>query len=242
MSEPTMPPKAPRFLIVNADDFGITGGVNRGIIEAHEQGIVTSASLMVRYPAATEASAYARKHPKLSVGLHFDLGEWRCGPGGWEVSYRVVDENDAGAVQQELERQLATFRELMRDTPTHLDSHQHMHLSEPARSLVLESAKALRIPVRSCLEGISYCGNFYGQAGSGEPFLEGISAAQLVKTIQSLGEGWTELGCHPGYADQLDSVYSQEREIEIRVLCDPRVRSAVEAEGIQLRSFRELQL
>src|SRR3712207_8784245 len=54
-------------------DFGLTDGVNRGIIEAHERGIVTSASLMVRYPAAKDAADYARSNPALSVGLHVDL-------------------------------------------------------------------------------------------------------------------------------------------------------------------------
>ena len=51
-----------RRLIVNADDFGRTDGVNRGIITAHERGIVTAATLMVRWPAAVRAGAYAR-HP-----------------------------------------------------------------------------------------------------------------------------------------------------------------------------------
>jgi chitin disaccharide deacetylase len=65
-----------RYLIVNADDFGLSEGVNRGIIEAAEKGIVTSASLMVRQPAAAAAAAYARKLDRISVGLHLDLGEW----------------------------------------------------------------------------------------------------------------------------------------------------------------------
>ena len=61
-----------RYLIVNADDFGQSDGVNRGIVRAHEGGIVTSASLMVRWPAAEEAAACARTHLRLSVGLHLD--------------------------------------------------------------------------------------------------------------------------------------------------------------------------
>src|SRR5436190_23980393 len=64
-----------RAVIVNADDFGQSAGINRGIIEAHERGIVTSASLMVRWPAAPAAAAYACAHRGLSVGLHVDLGE-----------------------------------------------------------------------------------------------------------------------------------------------------------------------
>ena len=50
-------------LIVNADDFGLSEGVNRGIIEAHERGIVTSASLMVLRPAAASAADYSREDP-----------------------------------------------------------------------------------------------------------------------------------------------------------------------------------
>lgn len=56
------------YLIVNANDFGQSAGVNQGIITAHEQGIVTSASLMVRWPAAVEATAYGRAHPEFSLG------------------------------------------------------------------------------------------------------------------------------------------------------------------------------
>ena len=57
-----------RFLIVNADDFGLSEGVNRGIIEAHERGIVTSASLMVLKPSAVSAAAYSREHLRLRRG------------------------------------------------------------------------------------------------------------------------------------------------------------------------------
>src|SRR5436309_3540787 len=116
-----------RHLIVNADDFGQSPGVNRGIIEAHERGIVTSASLMVRWPAATEAAAYAKQHPELSVGLHLDLGEWIYCDGEWRKLYDVIQEDDAVAVATEVEQQVRAFRQLMGRNPTHIDSHQHSH-------------------------------------------------------------------------------------------------------------------
>ena len=80
---------AKRYLIVNADDFGLSAGVNRGVIEAHERGIVTSASLMVRPPAAAEAAADARAYPELSLGLHVDLGEWSYREGEWVAAGRA---------------------------------------------------------------------------------------------------------------------------------------------------------
>ena len=60
-----MRPRA--YLVVNADDLGYSRGINRGVFEAHERGIVTSASLMVRRPAAEEAATESRSHPELGV-------------------------------------------------------------------------------------------------------------------------------------------------------------------------------
>src|SRR5437879_6831057 len=115
-----------RRLIVNADDFGLSPETNRGIVTAHESGIVTRASLMVRYPAALEAAEYARQHPRLGVGLHLDLGEWAFRGGEWVALYTVVRTHDADAVRAEAERQLTAFRDLVGHDPTHLDSHQHV--------------------------------------------------------------------------------------------------------------------
>src|SRR4051794_21157272 len=118
---------AGRYLIVNADDFGRSPGVNRGIVRAHEHGIVTSASLMVRWPAAAEAAGYGRPRPGLSLGLHVDLGEWSLCGADWQPVYEVVDSDNPGAVAAEVGRQLAAFRSLVGRDPTHLDSHQHVH-------------------------------------------------------------------------------------------------------------------
>ena len=79
-----------RYLIVNADDFGQSAGINRGIVTAHEQEIVTSASLMVRWQAAARAAEYAREHPEFSVGLHVDLGEWAFRDGDWVALYDEI--------------------------------------------------------------------------------------------------------------------------------------------------------
>lgn len=228
-----------RFLIVNADDFGLTEGVNRGVIETHERGIVTSASLMVRHPAARDAAVSARAHPDLSVGLHFEVAEWRYHDGEWGAAYEVVDARDQSAVEVEFEKQLDLFRRLLGSDPTHLDSHQHVHLSEPTRSILLRAAERLHLPLRGCDSVIKYCGSFYGQTGEGESFHAGISSARLAAMIEELDPGWTEVGCHPGYADGLDSIYSSEREQEIRVLCAAETRRALQGRDVRLCSFRD---
>ena len=211
--------------------------MNRGIIEAHEGGIVTSASLMVLWPAAAEAAAYAGEHPDLALGLHLDLGEWVYREGEWLPAYEVVPADDSPAVTEEAARQLAAFRRLVGRDPTHLDSHQHVHLREPVRSVLSEVAGELAVPLRHYDPRIRYCGDFYGQTGKGQPLPEGISADALIEILAALPAGITELACHPGLDDGLQSTYRSERAVEVGVLCDPRVRATVAAKDIELCSF-----
>lgn len=224
-------------MIVNADDFGQSHGVNSGIVEAHERGIVTSASMMVRWLAAVEAATYAQAHPELSVGLHLDLGEWAFRDGGWIQIYEVVKKFDAGAVAKEVAHQLSMFRRLMGRNPTHIDSHQHCHRREPVRSIVLALGRNLGVPVRDFSAEVCYTGRFYGQTDHGLPYPEGISAKGLIQVLQDLQPGCTELGCHPAYGRDLDSMYQVEREQELKTLCDPSVRETVARFGIELSSF-----
>jgi predicted glycoside hydrolase/deacetylase ChbG (UPF0249 family) len=228
---------AERRLIVNADDFGQSSGVNRGIMEALERGIVTSVSLMVRWPAAVEASAYARKLSGLSTGLHVDLGEWTCDQGTWRTRYHVVQLDDPVAVKNEIERQLLRFRELMGRDPTHLDSHQHRHRREPVATIMGALAKDLGVPLRDRDARVHDTGVFYGQTADGQPWPEAITTSALVQTLETLPFGLTALRCHPGYAEDLETMYRHERAREVAVLCDPRVRQTIERLQIQLASF-----
>jgi chitin disaccharide deacetylase len=226
-----------KYLVVNADDFGQSPGVNRGVIEAHERGIVTSASLMVRWPAAAEAAAYARERPALSLGIHVDLGEWAYRNESWVPLYEVVALDDRAAVKKEVARQIATFRQLAGREPAHIDSHQHVHLRQPAQSVLIEAARELGVPLRHFTPGVRYCGDFYGQTAEGEPFPDAITVGGLLKILAALPAGMTELGCHPGYGADLETMYRDERAQEVEVLCDRRVRREISALGIELRSF-----
>jgi predicted glycoside hydrolase/deacetylase ChbG (UPF0249 family) len=55
-----------------------------------------------------------------------------------------------------------------------------------------------------------------------------------------LPDGWTEVACHAGYAEDTTTAYSKERRMEVEALCSPLVRAAVERTGIKLRTFRDL--
>jgi chitin disaccharide deacetylase len=224
-----------RVLIVNADDFGLSDAVNAGIAAAHERGIVTSTSLMVCRPAAERAVELARRLPALAIGLHVDLGQWDYEDGEWKVAYQRCSPEDREAVERECREQLRAFRRLRGADPTHLDSHQHTHTSEPTGAVARALAAELGVPLRD--RGIRYEGGFYGQSGRGVPYPEGISVDRLVELIDGLPGGMTEIGCHPGVGVGEESSYAAERERELEALCDPRVREAVERGGIELRSF-----
>jgi predicted glycoside hydrolase/deacetylase ChbG (UPF0249 family) len=222
-----------RYLVVNADDLGASGGVNRGIIEAHERGIVTSASLMTGMPGSVEAARLVRERPTLSVGLHACL---RSGPDELEA-----DSPDQDADPAALEAQVRRFEELVGRSPTHLDSHHHVHTHPSRLPLFEELAERLGIPLRDC-SGVRYCPSFYGQRG-GESHPEQVSVTRLIRLLDTeLDDGITELACHPGCADAaLVSSYATERELELRTLCDARVRRFLEQHGIGLVGFGEAQ-
>jgi chitin disaccharide deacetylase len=229
-----------RTLIVNADDFGQSHDINRGIFEAAANGIVTSASMMVRWPAAEEAAAWARDHPEVSVGLHIDLGEWSVIDGEWHEMYRVVGEDDADAIAAEVDRQVGRFVALVGRVPTHIDSHQHSHRDGVLTPILVTLGERLGVDVRDLVGDVSYCGRFYGQYGKGVAYPEGITVEALVALLAELPEGTTELGCHPasGTLDDLGSMYRLERLTELQTLCDPRVRAALLDQNISVGPHR----
>jgi adenylyl-sulfate kinase len=232
---------AQRVLIVNADDFGLSHGVNLGVIRAHEEGVLTSAGLMVRGKGAVEAADYARSTPSLAVGLHFDLGEWEYSEGSWRERYKLVQGDDHAGALAETMAQLALFRGLVGRDPTHLDSHQHLHLGSPAAQALAEIGQELGVPVRHLSAGVRYVGEFYGQSDKGYPHAEAVAFSNLAQVVRALPPGVTEIGCHPAAAVDFESVYGSERLLELETLCDPRLRELIEQEGIELRSFAELE-
>ena len=228
-----------RSLIVNADDLGLSPEINRGIFYAHEHGIVTSASLMVHRGAAAEAVEQSRAYPRLGLGLHVDLGEWSRDNGEWRQVSEVVPTDDLIAVEAEIQHQIALFRDMVGRNPTHLDSHQNVHRERPLRKVFMKVARQLTLPLRNLNPHVTFCGGFYGR-GKNEAFLEGISTENLCRIIRELPPGVTELGCHPGFNPPVDVNYSAERTDEVRVLCDPAIKTELERASVTLTSYAEL--
>jgi len=151
LTEKESPPRAgqstvqqTKKLIVNADDFGLTVGVNRAIIEGHTRGVITSATVMANMPAFDDAVALAKDHPSLGVGLHFNITQGRPVADASCVGSLIDDQGEfwgtsaallgralagrlnTGEVVIELRAQIEkAVRAGLR--LTHIDSHKHSH-------------------------------------------------------------------------------------------------------------------
>lgn len=153
-----------RFIIITGDDFGFSRGVNQGIIKAHEDGVLTSTSLMVSGDAAGEAVNLAKTHPNLAVGLHLVLV---CGKSVLQQSKipHLVDSlgnfpNDsfkAGlryqfnrAARRELGLEIRAQLEKFRETGlqlSHVDGHLHLHSHPVVLGILTELAEEFDIKV-----------------------------------------------------------------------------------------------
>jgi predicted glycoside hydrolase/deacetylase ChbG (UPF0249 family) len=220
-----------RWCICNADDFGTTRGVNRGVIEAHRAGVVTSASLMVNRPGTLDAAHLASRHPDLGLGLHVNLTN---------EGDPVVDVEDAEACRSELTRQLWTFHDLVGRPPTHLDAHHNLHRRPNLVPVFLEAAHGLSVPLREH-SPVRYFSSFYALWDDGETHPEHVSVDSLLDMVASFAPGVTELSCHPGYVDEdLDSPYALGRELELATLLDQRLLEGFDRLDVRLVSFRDL--
>jgi chitin disaccharide deacetylase len=213
-----------RLLVVNADDLGLSRGINDGILEAHTEGIVTSASLMVSAPGAAEAVRAAADHPEMSLGLHFADDD--------------SDLDDAAVAAHSFASQLDRFRVLVGRDPTHVDSHHHVHSSTPRRRAVFaELVEPLGVPLRG-QSGVGYVGAFWGQWQAGVTNLRHVQRPFLLQLIRTMvGEGLTEIGCHPGRVGDFSSSYLDERAVELATLTEPGLGDEIATFGVKLVSF-----
>jgi predicted glycoside hydrolase/deacetylase ChbG (UPF0249 family) len=153
-----------RNLVVNGDDLGLTVGVNNGIFDAHDGGILTSASLFANAPATADAIRRARVRSSLGVGVHLALvdGTPMLPPhrvptlveddGRFRTSWKplIVACLRGRVALEEVEQELSAQIERLRSEGiplTHLDAHKHVHAFPPIFGIVARLAERFRIPV-----------------------------------------------------------------------------------------------
>lgn len=157
-------PSRRRFVIINGDDFGFSSGVNQGIIKAHEQGVLTSTSLMVTGEAFEEAVALAKAHPNLAVGLHLVFGCGKAVLPPHQIPHLVDSQGNfssdsvkaglryqfSAAARRELPLEIRAQLEKFRETGlplSHVDGHLHMHCHPVILRSLVELADEFNIKV-----------------------------------------------------------------------------------------------
>lgn len=255
-----------KLLLINADDLGLTPGINAGIFEAHARGVVTSATLMVGFPAAEAAAQQLATHPELGVGLHVVLTGGRpisppeSVPSLVDHEGRLPRRPDVAAkgnqqknlrdakpaeVLLEVRAQLDRFRELTGRPPTHLDSHHHCHrLPAVCDALIRTAREDGGVPIRNNSPQI-HARLEAAAVTTPDTFVDsffgpGATWHTLRKVLGAIGVGVTEIMCHPGHVDdelRRRSTYSEERQAELEALTQPEAKQILEADGVRLVHF-----
>ncbi len=266
-------------LLVVADDLGLTPGVNAGIAHAFRDGILTSASLLAGTPHFQQTVALVRDLPGLKVGIHLSLvggrpvlppsrvpglapggsfrGSWRRFVPPW-LSGRIP----AAEIRDEWRAQIARAAEAG-IRPSHLDSHQHLHLLPPLWRIALDLAREFGIPrvrlprergtappgtpaarrlVRSLLARLSppppsAPGPGVCDQFFGIPETGRLDLPALLGVLRRVPEGWSELVTHPGFPDEelrRGYPWGFAWEAEARALASEEARREVSRLGIAL--------
>jgi hopanoid biosynthesis associated protein HpnK len=276
-------------LIVNADDFGLSPEVNAGIIRAHRDGILRSASLMVAEPAARAAADLARDHPALDVGLHAvvcrgrsildasrlgaavgESGAFIDSPVGAGMRY-YFDRSMRTAMTDELRAQIERHLELV-GYLNHIDGHLNFHVHPLFADILVDLAveykvSCIRLPrervmttlrlrrdhaprklVESVIfrtlsrrtrrmmtaRGLTSTDALFGLHQSGH-----LSEDYVVGVLDRIRAGTTELYFHPA-ADIGGVPPAAAAQLEVEILTSPRVREAIDRNGIELITFADL--
>lgn len=251
-----------KWLIVNADDFGISPGQNYGIIECYQQGIVSSTTAMVLSPWIEHAVTLSQANPGLGVGLHFvltqgtpltaatslvnahgKLGQWL-----WE--YAEQGSLNAADIYVELAAQYDQFVALFGRPPTHIDSHHFIHMWPAIYPVVARFAAEKSLPIRLDRHALKACpliphtphstdffdARFHGSWLCEELFLS------LLDDATERGDQSLEIRCHPAFIDTvlLQSAYCHPRAQEVDILTSSSLKQKIARRGYRLINFAAL--
>lgn len=241
-----------KYLIINADDFGLSDSVNEGIIRAWEAGGITNTTLMVKREAAKDAILYAKENPSLPLGLHLDLddllgqdvkGEERFSMA--RIATLLKDDRFLRKLESEINSQIEAFKGSGLEL-SHLDGHHHLHAIPKLFPLILDmivkhGIKTMRFSQKFDLlkyPPIEWDKGFFIE-------MKALLEKKKIKYTDHFINGWqpydlhlledglTELMAHPGTIEDW-------RIKELKTLTSPEWKNALKKEGVTLSSFRDL--
>lgn len=235
-------------VIFNADDLGWSEGINRGILEAYQKGVVNSSTIMVTGRAFEQAVEMVQKEQLTNIGLHFNLTE---GKSVLNTHIHLTNENaefyrnihqrdmiDLNEVYLELKAQFDKAINAGLEI-THLDSHHHIHMTRKLRKVFADFSYEVNLPLRKMkptsrnpikrflfwkdMRKATYftpyfSADFYGEKATEE---------NLLKLLKKHQGKEVEIMCHPAYADEYNGNYNQGREEELRILTSSKIKNLV---------------
>lgn len=253
-------------LIVNADDFGLTRGINYGILDASVCGIVRSATMMANGNAFDHGVELYKQSDALNLGVHLTLtwGKPVCKDlktlateDGTFLHRSILFNEPEKILVDEIRKEFVAQINKIKDAGikiTHLDSHHHAHKVSVVAEIVAELANQMKIPVRPVASIVdilnrenvkipdNFSQDFYGDVIS-EDFLIELIKKELIEKQQNKENACLEIMSHPSYIDQdlIDTTaYATKRSLELKVLCSQKVKDFITQQGIKLISYGEL--
>lgn len=251
-------------LIINADDFGYSRGINYGIIDAYNQGVVSSTTIMSNMPGFKHAVQLAKENEGLGIGIHLVL---TCGNALTGVNKTITDEKGAffnrDALTQacttnnidihEIEQEyIAQIENVIESgiNPTHLDSHHHTHELPNIFNIYLKMAKKYNLAIRiHCKDNIP---EEYKDIKSPDRLIldffgEHITIPYLIEGLDKYKETneLIEIMCHPGYLDKsvlMNTSYTIPRLNELEILRSKEIINYIKENNIELCNFKAVNL
>lgn len=252
-------------LIVNADDFGYSKGVNHGIIDSFNDGIVTAATLLTTMPGSQHAYQLAKEHPTLDIGIHLTIDLGRPTLPVEQVPQLIQANGEfkpydfwAEATSVPSEEIYAEWKNQIETAiqhgvqPSHFDSHHHLHMLPLVFPIFTQLAHEYGVGVRfHPAWGWDATEIAVAEASLGElkradffssDFYEERVATNFFESLPITDETW-EIMCHPAYLDPellKRTSYLNERITEVEVLNSPETKAEIARLGIELISFKDL--
>lgn len=246
------------LLIINADDYGYCAGINRGIIDGYQKGVITSTTLMPVMPGFDQAIEFAKENPKLGVGIHLTLTCNRpllsnvpslVNEQGYfhkityyEKDFSIDPDDLYREWQAQIEKVIASGIK-----PDHLDSHHHVHVIKSISPIFEKLAKEYHLPVRGNYEklpAIKSTKRFYGNFDSlsrTKDIWKPFELSNLIEDVKTYGS--VEVMCHPGYLDTdilEGSSLTTNRTYTLRELQNSHYPQFFQNAQIQLGTFSDL--
>lgn len=235
-------------IIFNADDLGYSHGVNQGILYGYQNGVVNSTSLMVNMNYFEEAVEIISDNKLNNIGLHFNLTE---GKPILKTHRTIVDDegnflrgihqntkSNTTEILDELEAQyLKAIQAGVKIN--HFDTHHHIHMTQILRKLFADFSKKYNLPLRKVeytsrnpikrvklnmdLHGVS----FYTPHFSWLFYDDNATEENLLRLLNNNKGKNIEIMCHPGFLDENNGEYNEQRKKELNILTSDRIKKIV---------------